>query len=79
METQTALVGTNGAVELYAVTRVDMHFTFVVDPGHTEYVDALGLYETLNNTGFLEFGMLVVHILDRNEHFFHCLKELRLV
>ena len=64
METQTALVGTDGAVKLHTVTEVHLHLAFVIYPGHTESDDALGLYDALDNLGFLKFGMLIIHILD---------------
>ena len=64
VEAQAALVGTDGAVELYAVTDVDLHFALVVYPGHAESSDALGFYDALHNLGFLKLGMLVVNVLN---------------
>ena len=43
MEAKTALVRTNRAVELHAIAKVDLHFTLVVHPRHTESDDAFGL------------------------------------
>src|SRR5699024_1819712 len=36
VEAQTALVGSQGRVELDAKAAVDLHFAFVVDPGYAE-------------------------------------------
>ncbi len=64
VEAQAALVGADGAVELYAVTDVDLHLALVVNPGHAESGDALGFYDTLHNLGFLKLGVLVVNVLN---------------
>ena len=64
METKTAFVRANGAVELHAITNVHLHFTLVVNPRHTESSDALRLYDALHNLSLLKFGMLVVNVLD---------------
>ena len=42
MESQTALVGTDGAVELHTVAVVYLNLTFVVHPGHPEEDGPLG-------------------------------------
>ena len=42
VETESALVRTDGGVELHAVADVDLHFAFVIDPGHAESDDAFG-------------------------------------
>ena len=78
MEAQTAFVRANGRVELYAVADVDLHFTFVIDPGHTERDDAFGFHKALDEFSFLELRMLVVDVLDGFQYFFHCLQEFRL-
>ena len=77
METQTALVWTYGTVELYPVAYIDMHLAFVIDPRHAECQHSLGLYYALDNLCLLEFGMLVIHILYRQEDFSHCLQILQ--
>ena len=59
VETQTAFVGTDRAVELNAVAQVGLNFAFVVHR----------LYEALNDLGFLELRMLVVNFLDGLEYF----------
>ena len=67
METQTALVGADGVVELDAVAGVDLHFALVVDPYHLEGEHAVGLHDALGNAVGLEFGVLVVGLLHRHE------------
>ncbi len=64
METETSLVRSDRAVELYTVTEVSLNFAFVIDPGYTESKDTVRLYETLDDLCFFEFRMLVVNILD---------------
>ena len=56
-----------------------MHLTFVVDPGHPEHVHTLGLHEPFYDLCLLKLRVLIVHILNRDEHFFHCLQKLRLM
>lgn len=75
METETTLVRTNSIVELNAVTDVYMNFTSVVRPGHTESKDTIWLNETFDDTVLFKFGMLIVHILDREENLFYSLEE----
>ena len=77
MKPQTALIGTNGAVELHTVANVHMHFATVVDPWHPERDNALRLDNALHNLGFFKLWMLVVHVLYGNEHFSHSLKILQ--
>ena len=78
VETQTALVRADGAVELHAIAYIDMNFALVVGPRHTEHDDTLRFDDTFDDLCFLKFRMLVVHILDGMKHFFYCLKEFRL-
>ena len=73
MEPQSALVRAYGAVELHAVADVHLYLAVVVYPWHAEFMHALGLYDALNNLGFLKLRMLIVDILNRDENFFHSL------
>ena len=78
VESQSAFVRADGAVELYAVSDVDLYLAFVVHPRHAEGRDALWFDDSLHDFSFLEFRMLVVHILNRGKHFSHGLQELGL-
>ena len=76
VEAQTALIGTDGTVELHTVADVDLHLTLVVYPGHTEGRDALGFYNALYNLRLLKLGVLVVNVLNRFKDFSYSLKIL---
>ena len=76
VETNTALVGADGIVELNAVTQVGLYLTLVVYPRHTEGEDAIWFHQPFDNLCFFELGMLVVDSLDRQKDFFHCLQIL---
>ena len=54
METDTALVGADGAVHLDAVAAVDLDFAFVVEPRHTENDDPFGFGNAFENLHLLE-------------------------
>ena len=77
METQSALIRTNGAVELHAVARIDVHLALIIGPRHAEHDHALRLNEPLDDLCFLKFRVLVVYIVNRDQHFLHCLQKLR--
>ena len=79
MEAQAALVGADGAVELHAVATVHLDLALIIDPGHTEGDDALGLHQTLDEGGLLVLGVLFHHGLDALQHLTHSLQEFRLV
>jgi hypothetical protein len=49
MKTDSALVGTDGAVHLHPETPVDMHFALIVHPRHAEDDDPLRLDHALDN------------------------------
>ncbi len=75
METDTSLVGTDGVVELHAIADIVLHLAFVVYPSHTECEDTVRLHHSLDYTGFLVFGMLVVNVFYAKKNFFHCLEK----
>ena len=79
VEPESALVGSDGGVELYAVSAVDLHLSGVVDPGDAEHDDPLGLHEPLDDPGLLELGPGLDHGLEGLEDFLDCLEELGLV
>jgi len=74
VETQTAFVRADCAVELYAVTEVGLYFALVVNPRYAESEDTVRLDDTFNDFGLLKFGMLVVNLFDRFEDFAYCLQ-----
>ena len=76
MEAQTALVGADGAVELYAIAEIGLHLAAVVDPRHAEGEDAVGVHDALHDLRALEFGVLVVDLLDRLQYLLHGLQVL---
>ena len=73
METKTSLVWAYRRVELYTVADVHLHLALVIYPWHTERYYTLWLYKALNELRLLKLRMLVVHILDREQHLTHCL------
>ena len=60
METDTALVRTDGIVELNAVADVYLYLTLVIYPGYTECEYTIRLYDTLDDTVLFELKILVV-------------------
>ena len=78
VETQTALVGADSAVELDAVAQVGLNLTLVVNPSNPESEDAVGLDHPFDDLCLLELRMLVVNLLDGLENFLNSLKILLL-
>ena len=76
MEAKTSLVGTDRAVELHAVTVVNLNLTLVIYPRNAEEDGALGSGETLKKS---LFPVLVLIGLDHDakglENFLNCLVE----
>ena len=79
VEPESALVGSDGGVELDAVSAVDLHLSVVVDPRDAEHDDPLGLDEPLDDSGLLELGPSLDDGLEGLEDLLHCLEELGLV
>ena len=44
MKSQSTLVGTDGAIELNAVSGIDVNLTVIIDPRHTELDLPFGIY-----------------------------------
>ena len=59
MEAQAALVGADGAVELYAVAYVDVYLAFVVSPWYPERDNALWLDKPLYQFCLFKFWMFL--------------------
>ena len=68
VETQTALVGADGVVELYAVSDIGLYFAFVVDPYDFERKDPVGLDDAFRDAVGFEFRMLVVGALHGHQN-----------
>ena len=79
VETNASLVGADGIVVLDAIAHIVAHLTLVIDPGNTEAEDAIGNAESLYQVVALEFGVLVVGVLDGGQNLFNCLDVFRLV
>lgn len=79
LETETALVGSDRAVELNAEATVYLNFAVTVGPRYAEFDNALRLYETLKKTGFLILGMLFDNGFKGFENLFNSLKKLGFV
>ena len=79
METDAALVGTDGTVVLHTVTVVDLHLTLVIHPGYAEHNHTLRGSQPLQQsfTAIL-FFIHFHHRAQRFQNLFHCLMELRL-
>ena len=69
VEAETALIWTDGIVELDPVAGIGLNLTVVVNPGDAECEDSVRLHEPLNNLGVFKLRMLVVNILNRLKHF----------
>ena len=69
METEASFVGTDGAVELYAVAAVDAHAVFIVDPADAEFDLALRFGQALQDGVPLIMRILLNDRFERGEHF----------
>ena len=67
VETNTALVRTDGVVVLHTVAHVRTDVAFIVHPGHTELVDAVGNAQALHQIHLVKFGVLVVLLFNRTQ------------
>ena len=74
-KTDTALVRTDGGVELYAVAAVYLHLTGIVHPAYTEHDYALGLNHTLKYAGLDQIGANVSHRGQGFQHLGNGLEE----
>ena len=78
VETDTALVGADSAVELHTITQISLNLALVIDPRYAECDDAVGLNHALHDFGALKFGVVVIYLLDRLQYFAYCLQILAL-
>ena len=79
METQTALVRSDGAVKLYAETRIDLNLSPIVHPGHAENDLSFRIGDPFQNGVFAELVLVCLHNSpQRFQNFLYCLMELGL-
>ena len=80
METKAALIRTDGAVELYAVSVVNLYLTLVVYPGHAEHNDPFRSREALQKSiSSVLFLICFDHDTKGFQDFLYSLKEFRLI
>ena len=78
MKAKAALVGADGAVELYAEAAVDLNFALIVKPRNTEFDYSFGLCEHGDNAAFFVFWMPFDNGLKRLENLSYRLVKLGL-
>ena len=74
METQTALVGTDGVVELDTVAGVHLYLSFIIDPRNAEGENTVGFDDALDDLRRFEFRMFVIHVLNGLENLLYSLQ-----
>ena len=74
METESALVRSDSAVELDTVAEVGLDLTVVVDPSHAESEDTVRLDKPFDNLRLFKLRMLVIDILDGFKNLLYGLK-----
>ena len=79
MEAQTALVGSDGAVELNAEAAVYSDVALVVNPRNAELDDSFRLDDAFEDAHLDIFGMLFDDRLEGFENLCHCLMKFRLI
>jgi hypothetical protein len=76
METQTALVGTDSVIELDTVAGINLNVALIIYPSYLEGELTIGFNDTLCDTVSLEFGVLVIYLLNGHQYLTYCLKIL---
>lgn len=76
MESKPTLVWSDRIIELHTVPTVDLHFTCIVHPGHSELDNAIGLHHAMQNPKITVVRMTIQNRLERNNALFNGLKEL---
>src|SRR5699024_9811391 len=79
MESQSAFVRSNSAVELASVSTVYMRNTVVICPGNTESKHSVWLNHSFQKSCFLVFRMFVDYYFQRFENFLNGLYKLWLI
>ena len=77
VEADTAFVGTDGGVHLYAEAAIDLHLALVVHPRHAEHNHALGFDHALQHFLLAQVGISEHHRCYAFQHFFYSLMKLQ--
>ena len=67
-------VRTNGAIELYTITQIDLNFPLVIHPWNAERDDTFRLHQSLYQRCFLKLRMLVIYSFNTHQHLAYCLQ-----
>ena len=79
MESDAALVGTDGIVVLYAITHIGLHLSLIIHPCDTELIYSVGNAEAFYQIGLFKFRVLVVLLFNGAQHLLYCLMILGLI
>jgi hypothetical protein len=79
VKTKSALVRAEGRIILDAVGAVDLHFSLVIDPRHSEDDLPLRLDKAFEQGRILELGIFLNHRFQRLKHLADGLQKLKLV
>ena len=79
MESETALIRTDGGIELNSVSAVDLNLAVVVDPRNTELDESLGLDDTVDHTRLDNVGTPLDNRLERFKNLSDSLKKFGLI
>ena len=76
LKTKSALVRSDGVVELDPETSVDLDISVVVDPRNAEADNSFGLGHSFKQADLFIFGMRLYNKFERLEHLFDGLNKL---
>ena len=79
MESETALIRTDGGIELNSVSAVDLNLAVVVDPRNTELDESLGFDDTVDHTRLDNVGTPLDNRLERFKNLSDSLKKFGLI
>ena len=79
MESETALIRTDGGIELNSVSAVDLNLAVVVDPRNTELDESLGFDDTVDHARLDNVGTPLDNRLERFKNLSDSLKKFGLI
>ena len=79
MESETALIRTDGGIELNSVSAVDLNLAVVVDPRNTEQDESLGFDDTVDHARLDNVGTPLDNRLERFKNLSDSLKKFGLI